>query len=393
MTRMTENLPFCVTAIHPSGLIQCQNGRVTATRQFLVPAVRAEEFGLRMLGKWRGRGGVVSYQTPQLPAYFPYSYASGIPKAFQEKKAWPFRMIATGFTLDPIDNCCFNSASQEDTGPVTAFITDAQSIAQAERYYPVDGDNDAIMESQCKMQVTVQYQECPWDCTGFDGDLETTNILEIMDYTAIAVERTSSYILQTLPNRNLVWADLPGPENQLKGDTYATILIPTADITIDWFNVPLSQLCQIETHLNKFRNRVNCTPFTLLSDCMCLSSVDDICEESGSEVSECLYEEETVLFIDWEELKEQRTRGFRLMDTTTLRLMFKQRRINTAKPSLPNNIVGWNHLYCDSTDPGDDGGWRRVARNEPDGLRPLYEGLNLNNMFNLLSDVDEGCPN
>lgn len=395
MTRMTENLPFCVTAVAPSGLVQCQNGRVSSVRQFLVQATRAEEFGLRMLGKWRGAGGTVEYELPRLPAYFPYSYASGTPKVFQETKPWPFRMIATGFSITPVDECCFNSLSQVGTGPVTALITDAQSIAQAERYYAVDEDNEAIMNSQCKMQVTVQYDECPWDCTGPDDDENTENV-DILENTAISVERSSAYTLQTLPNRNLFWADLPGPENQLKGDTFATIIIPTADITVDWYNIPLSLLCEIESHLSKYRNRVNCTTFTVLRDCMCFASLDESCNPSDSTETECQFEPETVLFIDWEELKEQRTRGFRLMDTTTLRLVFKQRRIDTssAASALPQ-IVGWNHLYCDSTDTATEGGWRRVGRTVVDAFgpttRPLYEGLNMNNMFDPVKNILEGC--
>lgn len=402
MTRMTENLPFCVEAVHPSGIPQYSGGKMTATRQFVVACNRAEELGLRALGKWRSRNDVLIFDTPQLPSYYPFSVANpSNGGTFFELRPWPFRMVATGFTIQPKSECCFNSLHFDRTDPETPKydIDDLQASAEAERYYTVAWDpatetvQAAMLDTSCQCVVTIQYEEPPWDCTGPDDD-DSTNNVDILAHTAISVDKNSSYELYTLPNRNLIWADYPSDTNQLKGDSYATIYVPTADITVDWYNIPVARLCEIESHLAKFRNHVNCVPFTLLSECLCISSEEESCSGSDTSETQCQFEAETVLFLDWDEIKEQRTRGFRLMDTTTLRLNFKQKRIINSAPDVSSpDIVGHNHLYLDaSADSTSEGGWHRVVRKYPGGNQPLYFGKNFNNMFDPEKNAVEGCP-
>ena len=405
MTRMTENLPFCVEAVHPSGIPQYSGGKMTATRQFVVACNRAEELGLRALGKWRGANSTISYSTPQLPARYPYSPLSvAVPGAFPDLRPWPFNMVAVGFSITPKSECCFNNDwyTREEQQYHSNYIVDLENKDQAERYYSVvwdddgnggSGGNEALMtDTSCKCVVTVQYEEPPWDCTGPDQNSATANV-DILENTAISVEKNSSYELYTLPNRNLIWADYSGADQQLKGDSYATIYVPTADIVVDWYNIPVARLCEIESHLAKFRNHVNCVPFTLLSECLCISSEEESCNGSDTSETQCQFEAETVLFLDWDEIKEHRTRGFRLMDTTTLRLNFKQKRIINSAPNDPTpEIVGHNHLYLDSNSENiAEGGWRRVERKHPGGNQPLYYRKNFNNMFDPEKDATEGC--
>jgi len=402
MSRMTANLPFCVEAVHPSGIPQYAGGKLTATRQFVVACNRAEELGLRLLGKWRSSNSQILYSTPQLPARYPYTpFDPIVPGAFTDLRPWPFNMVAVGFSISPKSECCFNNDwyTREEQDVKSNYIDDLESRDQAERYYKVlwddtgDGGNEAAMgDTTCKCVVSVQYEEPPWDCTGPDENSATANV-DILANTAISVEKNSSFELYTLPNRNLIWADYSGADQQLKGDSYATIYVPTADIVVDWYNIPVAKLCEIESHLAKFRNHVNCTPFTLLSECLCLSSKEEVCSESSTAVSDCQFENETVLFLDWDEIKEHRTRGFRLMDTTTLRLNFKQKRIiNSAPEDTTPEIVGHNHLYLDSnSDNIGEGGWRRVERKYTGGNQPLYYGRNFNNMFDPAKNANEGC--
>lgn len=403
MSRMTEDLPFCVTPIEPSGVPQYTGGRMTATRQFAVACTRAEELGLRAIGKWRSRNNTLIFNEPQLPSYYPFSTPdTSNGGTFLDERPWPFRMIAVGFSIQPLSKCCFNSIHFDRTSPGIPLyaVKNLQDPTEAERYYPVvwDSENERLeadmSDDACKCLVTIQYEEPPWDCTGPDDDATTPNV-DIMGHTAIGVERNAGFELYTLPNRNLIWADYSGSANQLKGDSYATLIVPTADITVTWYNIPLTKLCEIETHLSKFRNTVNCTEFTLLSECLCRASEDESCSESDSSQSSCKFEPETVLFVDWDEAKEFRTRGFRMMDTTALRLVFKQKRIvNSVSLTDPVEIVGWNHLYLDASDSTPlKGSWRRVARKYDDiPLQPLYFQKNFNNMFDPTKSDTESCP-
>lgn len=366
---------FPIKAVHPSGVVQYQSGQATSTRSFVVRCHQAQELGLRALGKFYKFG---EFETPMLPAIFPYDLSDRVGYAPQQ-----MQMIAIGFEVDPLSACCFNNFHKVETEDGNTLedqcIESLEAAGTLEKYYvqeanPEPGGSGIDTNVECMCKVNISYAETPWDCTYLDFEDPESEGSEnpaylLLENTAIASERSSGYEMYTLPNRNLVWADVDdGPDKMLKGDTYATAMIPTADITITWFNVPMKHLCAIETHLSRFRGTVNKEPFDLLTKCKCSQYG---CEEgTGSESpapgavsDDCSYEPETVMFMDWQEERSQRTRAFGPMDTTTLTLRFKQKRIavDTGEDGSIDFICGWNHLLCDretSTNLGSP--WQRV---------------------------------
>jgi hypothetical protein len=84
----------------------------------------------------------------------------------------------------------------------------------------------------------------------------------------------------------------------------------------------------------------------------------------GDDIIDCsLYEPETILFVDWQEDRSYRTDAFGgnypdiNMNTTTLKLFFKQKRVEIEFGSSGSNasvsdddsgIAGWNHLFTDN---------------------------------------------
>jgi hypothetical protein len=171
-----------------------------------------------------------------------------------------------------------------------------------------------------------------------------------------------------------VWDALPeGPDKQLKGDSNATILIPKADIAIEWFNIPVRYLCQLEQHLNAFRNTVNDAAFGNNLDC------ESYNEESGSAYTCNDHEAETLLFVDWEEIEQYRTASFRLMDSTAIRISIKQKRI----VDVDDTVKGWNHLFLDRSR-GDTptGRWERVKQRGVGGDYDLFRQKSWANLLN-----------
>lgn len=382
--------------------------QLSSERAFLVPCAFAQEFGLRMLGKFYKPG---TYETPNLPARYP------IGTVFDDPEAWTSRlkMNAAGFRIDQPSDCCFEGRYKGalEESQWLAFITDAESFRQMERHHLIryDGSLDVMkitgdmMDPECQpapeaeppedclkenancsclCKVTINYQEQPWDCAFPDVD--------VLEHTALSIERSAGYEMFTLPNRNLVWKDIVASEetdSQLKGDTYASVIIPKTDITVTWHNVPVKRLCEIEAHLTKYRGTVNGCAFTLLSDCLCAGTdtPDESCDSSITDT--CKFEAETILFVDWSEDKQARTRGFYKMNTTSLVLHFKQKRIE-----MDSGVAGWNHLYLDRSGTGiAPGPWQRVVVKRGDNwTEPLFKLKNFSNIFNLESADNVTCP-
>jgi hypothetical protein len=279
-----EDYNFEVKAVHPSGLLSYQSGRATTQRKFLVACEHAEELALRLLGKFWVPGDT---EIARLPAPFPMDYTGA-------STYGQMGMVAIGFSIEPVTATCFNVLWVADSIDRHDII-DPTSFAQSEAYFyrsAPDDPADEPPEECCMCYVTVAYAENPCDCVVWDdGTKEWTAHSFILPNTCISVERNPSYEMFTLPNGNLVWADLPeGPDRKLKQDSYAYKIIPKADITVSWHNVPLNKLCQIESHLLEFRGHVNRDEWGEQLAC------DYVSEES--EIAGCtFYEPETLLFI------------------------------------------------------------------------------------------------
>ncbi len=386
MAGMYNDYEFYVEAIHPSGLPTYQSGHASAVRQFKVEAKHAEEFAIRQLGKWWSE----TETTPVLPAPFPFDNLSGL-----DRKRGRLNMVATGFTMEALSTCCFNNNSRVDQG-----VSSTTDIDFMEVYFdddetptpPVDespGD-PPLDNTQCFLKVTVFYEENPCDCVTFDPLTgEWSANAEILPGTCVSSERNPSYEMYTLPTGNLVWEDLPAgsdAENaarRLKADTYAYQIVPKADIVVHWHNVPVNRLCEIETHLRRFQGTVNDLAWGDVLSC-------DRTPPEGSTSCPCTqYEPETILFVDWQEDRSKRTDAFggmanaveSNMNTTTLKLNFKQKRIEkptTASysdsddcPDENDVVYGWNHLFLDREGSGNDAWMRVIVESTGEPIFPL----------------------
>ena len=354
---MYSGFDFEFEMIPPSGLLSYRSGRATSQRKFKVKCQHAEELALRLLGKYYYAATLPEFITPVLPAPFPFG--------------GQLNMVATGFEIKPISECCFNTGhytSESDLEYVTE-ITSLVAANQLEKYYYIDRDGQ--IETECFCEVTVDYEENPCDCLVWDEVAETwTAHSEILPGTCISSERNPAYEMFTLPNASLVWKNVlngQGQQEQLKADSYAYKVIPKADIIVSWHNVPVQRFCQIETHLRDFRGTVNAEEW---GDVLRCSQ-----EPTESDSVSCeLYEPETILFVDWEEDRSKRTDAFDgnndnvNMNTTTLKLHFKQKRVemefgasgsDVSVSDDDTGIAGWNHLWYDSD--SEPGAWRRVV--------------------------------
>ena len=372
MTGMYNDYNFKVEGVHPSGIPNYQSGHATATRKFKVEARKAEEFAIRQLGKFY----TATSRYPVLPAPFPFDDSLGL-----SLRRGRLNLVATGFTIEPLSTCCFNNNGDSETG-----IEKTTDIDQMEVYFdtsegpPAEEDpaNPELDNTQCIATVTIFYEENICDCAIFNNTTEEWEVNDdLLPGTCLSVERNPSYEMYTLPNGNLVWEDLPtgtDAENaarRLKAETYAFKIIPKSDIIVWWHNVPVSRLCTIETHLAKFRGCVNDLAWGSVLQC-------DRLPDEGSVSCGCHeYEPETILFIDWQEDRSKRTDAFGgmsdspeyNMNTTTLKLMFKQKRIEkdtTASysdsdecPDENDIVYGWNHLFLDRETGLDE--WMRVV--------------------------------
>jgi hypothetical protein len=384
---MYKDYDFPVEAIAPSGLIQYQSGHATSTRKFKVPCKNAEEFALRQMGKFllidtEDLDFPAVYKVPVLPAPFPFD-GSGILGYGQ------LNLVATSFSINPVAACCFNIRYlEEDSGDERLNqITDPTAIGQMERYFYTvaeeagqDQEDIDAENSECDCEVIIGYEENPCDCASFNNSSGEWEVhAELLPNTCIAVERNPAYEMFTLPNAALVWKDLPsGTESeqaarQLKADSYAYKIIPKADIIVSWHNVPVKHLCAIENHLKEFRGTVNDLHW---GDVL-------FCDAEPVEPSACgcaQYEPETIMFVDFQEDRAKRTDCFGgmavsnqwNMNTTTLKLFFKQKRIERETPTASysdsddcpdgNDLAyGWNHLFLDRAPELGGGQWARVA--------------------------------
>jgi len=384
MTNMYNDYDFPVEAVHPSGLPQYQSGKVTASRKFKVPCNLAEEFALRQIGKFleidlEDIALPAVYKQPLLPAPFPFDSA-GIRGYGQ------FDLVAASFSIESISNCCFSVRylDEEFPGERLTNISDPTDLDQMERYFyrvteesGQDADDLADQNAECECIVTISYEENPCDCSFFNvttGEWESNDA--ILPNTCISVERNPAYEMFTLPNAALIWKDLPSgtvdldATRRLQADSYAYKLIPKADIIVSWHNVPVKYLCIIENHLREFRGKVNSSAWGDVLFC-------DSPPENPAACGCGQYEPETILFVDFQEDRSKRTDGFGVsqtwnMNTTTLKLFFKQKRIERPTPTASysdsddcpddNDLAyGWNHLFLDRTAADGGGQWARVA--------------------------------
>lgn len=350
-----EEYTFDVVAVHDgTQLPRYQSGLMSATRRFKVPARYAEEFAFRMLGRYYQAG---VYESPELPVEYPWDDNPG---DFREPST--IRMVAQGFSIDPVSAACFTSIHYiGETENTENFIRDPSKLAEMERYYAIEEIEDRMPSDYacCETIVTIQYASPKWTCKASD-------LTGVLANTAIRVRRKSGYEMFTLPNRSLVWHALPDSvDSTLKGDANAAIIIPKSDITIEWYNIPVTMMCALASHLDSFRGTVNQSAFGDSIDCE-----SDIVETGSDPVSCSTMEAETLLFIDWEEIDEERTNTFRFMDTTAIRIHIKQRRI--VDP-VDDAVKGWNHFFFDRTR-GDTptNRWERVKVLNSGGKEDLF---------------------
>jgi hypothetical protein len=343
---MYDGYDYKVEAILGSGKVSSPSGKLQGVRMFKVPSKYANEFALRMMGKFRGEGAE-NYDYPMMPIHWPL-HAVGDP----DDRSY-FDMVAVGFDITPLDESCFNLINV-DTGN-HLDLQYPQSAYYLERYWNAeladsasegDVDGQSNYSCQCFSKVTINYEESPCDCWRNATDTFSNDLFweELLENTCVSVEKNAAYELYTLPNRNLVWKDLPaGPDRLLKGDSYAYKIIPKADITVLWHFVPVSALCTIESHLAEYRGYVNEEEWGGVLTCQ--FGLDSDSGDTGN----CMYEPETLLFVDYDEDRSKRTQGYIGMNTTTLKLHFKQKRVivTPAADPLPAEVVGWNHLFCD----------------------------------------------
>jgi hypothetical protein len=402
---MYNDYDFDVEPVHPSGMIQYQSGKATSIRKFKVLCEFAEEFALRLIGKYFAYDPedveTVLYDSPVLPSPFPFDGTSAL-------NYGRVNLVATSFSIEPISDCCFKVRyTTEETGSERQTkVTDPTSLNQMEAYFAKTTEEsgqtqDDIDEenAECFCMVSITYEENPCDCVAFNNtDKEWEAHPFVLPNTCLSVERNPSYEMFTLPNGGLSWEGLPSgsAERQLKPDSYAYKIIPKADIIVHWHNVPLRHLCAIENHLREFRGSVNSVPFGDAINCDA-AAVNPAACGCGQ------YEPETILFIDFQEDRSKRTDAFggfsgsigdgfsaKNMNTTTLKLIFKQKRIEKPTsasysdsddcPDDNDEAYGWNHLFLDREGPVDGtGDWMRVVV-EATG-DPLFPLKSFNTIF------------
>jgi hypothetical protein len=352
-----DALPFNVVPVHPSGIPQISDGKVSVVRQFQVEWENVEELMLRVLGKFY-EAGVTEF--PVLPAKYPSNNYS---------------LYATSVSVDMSKSsaCSFNNDSEEST---PAPIDDLESIQKMEKYYyanpEFDDKNDEFLAV-----VSVTYTEAEWDCT------EAT-VGGLLPNTGVRTEINPSYEVYTLPSRMLFFSDMTQSDdvdNGLKDDTKAYTIIPKEDVIVHWSNVPTEALCKIYDHLAKYRGKVNTSVFGAIFYCGEQQS------GSGSSAGGCeFYPAETLMFVDYEEDFSRRTQGFgeAYMNTTTLKLHFKVKHITVldeAGEIIENH--GWNHMPFDHSGAGADiDRWGRVKVRVGSDEKDLFEKTDFTDIMN-----------
>lgn len=366
----------------------------SAERSFIVPCEYAQDFGLRALGKLYEPG---TYDLPELPVEYPIDTYDNASSLWLTPYPQRLRLRASGFRIDPVSDNCFNNQFVDRTQTPIAIaegtVEDLGSVFQLAKHWKMQlGEGPHGYESSgdgcCECIVTVQYQEPWWQCLWDDAVGTTTAAADLpwLQETALRIDRVASYELYTRPSRSLVWDGKAAPDNHLGPDSHAVVVIPSAEITVEWHNVPVQKLCSIEGHLNCFRNTVNDTTLDLFGKCACSQSVlvDSDCTSAGAA---CQYEPETLLFVDYAEDKNQRTNIFGPMDTTTLVLTFKHKRIATKLTDNPPVIVGHNHLLYDKTTDNTEDDWRRVKVKMGAGSTDMFTRKEFSKIFRM----EDGC--
>ena len=357
---MYDSYTYLVEAVHSAGvsMVSYQGGQASATRKFKLPCRYADDFALRMLGKFYNGA---EYVLPVLPARYPFDVNG------DDRYGYPhYDLRAVGYSMEPLCVPCFNvNYIEGESEDEITDITDPTSLIQMERYY--SRDEQILPDEECMCVVTIEYAESEYDCTADQN-------ANILDDTAISIERNPSYEMFTLPNRNLVWKDITDePDRFLKADSYAYMIIPKADVVIHWHNIPVVNLCAIEDHLSQFRGRVNSAAFDEVLSCL---------ESGETGSSDCgQYVAETLLFVDFAEDRSKRTHAFGPNDTTTIKIFLKHRWIEDESNDA---IVGWNHLWFDRG-PAAAGGkiWERVAvSNGNNVLEDLFPTIDFSNLLN-----------
>ena len=393
---MYNDYDFDVIAVDPSGFLNYQSGKASSSLKFKMSCEHAEEFALRQMGKF----WTAAAPSPVLPVPFPFDGSDG-----QARKYGRMNLVASGFSIEPFSAACFGN----NLGEGREIISDPADIDTMALYFtptPAEDDPedpfDTSVNDCCECVVTLTYEENPCDCCGYDQNVLSQTYRQwvvneyILPGTCISAERNPSYEMFTLPNGGLSWEDLPAgsAERQLKPDSYAYKIIPKADIIVHWHNVPVRNLCAIENHLRGFRGSVNDQPWGDVMQCDA-APVDPTACGCGQ------YEPETIMFIDFQEDRSKRTDAFggnflnagdptNNMNTTTLKLIFKQKRIEKPTsasysdsddcPDDNDEAYGWNHLFLDREGPVDGtGDWMRVVV-EATG-QPLFELKNFVDIF------------
>jgi hypothetical protein len=378
---------FDVLEVHPSGLLSYQSGKATTSRKFKMSCEYAEEFVLRQLGKfWSAATPYTTppfagYPSPVLPVPFPFDSSEG-----QIKRHGRMNLVAAAFSIEPLSAACFGNNLIEDE----YNVTNPAKLSQMAMYFdptpdPVEfPDAEPVDNSCCECAVTITYEENPCDCCGYNTtDHEWVVDQYILPGTCLSVERNPAYEMVTLPSANLVWRDMPSStpdeqvRRQLRSDSYAYRIIPKADIIVSWHNVPVRNICAIENHLRNFRGSVNDQAWGDVLSCDA-APTDSVACGCGQ------YEPETILFVDFQEDRSKRTDAFggnylistdtaNNMNTTTLKLIFKQKRVERPTPTASysdsddcpddnDEAYGWNHLMFDRDSDDTFGAeWMRVA--------------------------------
>lgn len=363
----------------------------SAERQFILPCQYAQDFGLRALGKFYNPA---IFETPELPVEYPIDTYNVGTSEWTTMYPQQVRLRAVGFRVEPPSDKCFNNdyvlRDGESFQIVPGAVEDISSVWQLSRHWKMAATSDpaelpiATDDPCCMCVVAVEYQEQWWQCLWTDAvtTTATEGALQWLNETAFRVDRVASYELFTRPSRSLVWDGKAPPDDQIGPDSHAVVIIPSAEVTVEWHNIPVARLCELETHLNCFRNTVNSSVPTLFNRCPCSQSLlaGENCD-TPAEGTDCQYEPETLLFVDYAEDKNRRTNMFGPMDTTTLVLTFKHKRIATAL----NQVVGHNHLLYDKVMGAGDDDWRRVKVQGGTDMFPLKD-------FNKMFKMESVCP-
>ena len=383
---MYNDYEFDVIAIDPSGFLNYQSGKASSSLKFKMSCEHAEEFALRQMGKF----WTAAAPSPVLPVPFPFDEITDQPRGYGR-----MNLVATGFSIEPLSAACFGN----NLADRAASVGDPADINTMALYFD---EGEGADNSCCECIVTLTYEENPCDCCGYDNTNNASPTYrqwvahdDILPGTCVSVERNPAYEMVTLPSANLVWKDLPSStvdeqaSRQLRSDSYAYRIIPKADIIASWHNVPVRNLCAIENHLKRFRGSVNDLAWGDVLQCDAAPVAPTACG-CGQ------YEPETIMFIDFQEDRSKRTDSFggnflvagdttNNMNTTTLKLIFKQKRVEKPTPTASysdsddcpddnDEAYGWNHLMFDRDSDDTFGAeWMRVSvdNEEESPLFPL----------------------